>query len=164
MHARHAEGIQGFTLIELLVVVAVAAVLLAVALPNLQPQVAAASARSTADKLADALRYARQYALSTSTLVTFTPSGCGYTVSTTAGAQLLSAPAGGSSGVSCQPLGQTVSFLGDGSVSLCTTDAQGKLSCSALPSTSKPTATVSGGGVNWQVQLSSGGVVTTSQS
>ncbi|WP_018912955.1 Tfp pilus assembly protein FimT/FimU [Thiomonas sp. FB-6] len=161
MHARGAGGARGFTLIETLVVMALAAVLLAVAVPNLRPQVAAAHAKSTASQLADALRYARQYALNTSTLVTFTPSGCGYTVATTAGTQLLSASSGASSGVSCQALSQTVSFLGDGSVALCTQGAQG-LSCS--PAGANSTATVSGGGSNWQIVLSPGGVVTTSGS
>ena len=161
MHAQGFKPVRGFTLIELLVVMAIAAVLLAVALPSLQPQVAASNAKSTAAKLADALRFARQYALNTSSLVTFTPSGCGYTVATTSGTQLLSASSGASSGVSCQALSQTVSFLGDGSVALCTQGAQG-LSCSAAGSNS--TATVSGGGSTWQIVLSPGGVVTTSGS
>ena len=161
MHARGARGARGFTLIELMVVVAIAAVLLAVAVPNLQPQVAAANAKSTASKLADALRYARQYALNTSSLVTFTPNGCGYTVSTTAGTQLLSASSGASSGVSCQALSSTVSFLGDGSVALCTQGSTG-LSCSAAAANSS--AKVVGGGSTWQVVLSPGGVVTTSGS
>ena len=163
MQTQCARNHRGFTRIELRVVVAIAAVRLAVAVPQLQPQVAAASAKSTASKLADALRYARQYALNTSSLVTFTPNGCGYTVATTAGAQLLSAGSGASSGVSCQALSTTVSFLGDGSVALCTQGAQG-LSCSAPTSNTAATASVSGGGSSWQIVLSSGGVVTTSGS
>jgi type II secretion system protein H len=161
MHAQGFKPVRGFTLIELLVVMAIAAVLLAVALPSLQPQVAASNAKSTAAKLADALRFARQYALNTSSLVTFTPNGCGYTVATTAGAQLLSAGSTGASGVSCQALSKSVSFLGDGSVALCTQGASG-LSCS--PASASTSATVSGGGSTWQVLLSPGGVVSTSAS
>ncbi len=161
MHAQGFKRGRGFTLIELLVVMAIGAVLLAVALPSLQPQVAASHAKSTAAKLADALRFARQYALNTSSLVTFTPNGCGYTVSTTAGTQLLSAASGGASGVSCQALSSTVSFLGDGSVALCTSGASG-LSCS--PASANAKAIVQGGGSTWTVLLSPGGVVSTNAS
>jgi type II secretion system protein H len=158
---------KGFTLLELMIVVAIAAILLAVAVPMLQPQVASASAKATADNIADGLRYARQYALNTSSLVTFSPNGCGYTVTTSTGTQVLSAASAAPTGVSCQALPQTVSFLGDGSVALCTAGAQGALSCTAATSTtslSKLLASVNGGGTLWQIQLSYGGVVTTSPS
>ncbi len=158
---------MGFTLLELMIVVAIAAILLAVAVPMLQPQVASASAKATADNIADGLRYARQYALNTSGLITFSPNGCGYTVTTSAGTQVLSAPSGAPTGVSCQALPQAVSFLGDGSVALCTAGAQGTLSCTAATSTtslSKLLTKVNGGGTLWQIQLSYSGVVTTSPS
>ena len=148
-------------MVELAVVLAISAVVLMVALPDLRPQVAAADARSVASGMADGLQYARQYALNTSTLVTFTPSGCGYTVATSAGTQLLSNTVAGGSGVSCQPIGQAVSFLGDGSVALCTQGVNG-LSCSPASATS--TATVSGGGSTWTVSLTSGGLISTSLS
>lgn len=158
---------KGFTLIELMVVVAIAAILLAVAVPMLQPQIASASAKATAGNIADALRYARQYALNTSNLVTFTPSGCGYTVTTSSGIQVLSAASGAPTGVSCQALPQAVSFLGDGSVALCTSSGQGALSCAAATAStpsSQLLTSVNGGGTLWQILLSYGGVVTTSAS
>ncbi len=152
---------RGFTAIELLVTLAIAAIVLLVALPSLRPQLAAAEARSTASDIADALQYARQYALNTSNLVTFTPSGCGYTVATVGGTQLLDAGSAGGNGVSCQPIGQALSFLGDGSVALCTQGAQG-LSCS--PAKATASAQVSGGGSTWQVSLTPGGMISTSTS
>ncbi len=150
---------RGFTLIELLVVVAIAAILLAIALPNLQPQVASANAKSVATKMADALQFARQYALNTSNLVTYTPNGCNYSVATQQGTQLLAGPSSVPSGVACQPMAQVLFFLGDGSVALCSQGSQG-LSCNA------PTGTISsavaGGGSTWQISVSPGGVISTS--
>lgn len=155
----------GFTMIELMVVLAIAAVVLLVAMPDLRPQVAAANARSVASGMADALQYARQYALNTSNLVTFTPSGCGYSVATASGTQLLSQSSSAGSGVSCQPLANAVSFLGDGSVSLCTQGASG-LTCSPASAASSPLApaVVSGGGSSFTISLSSGGLISTNPS
>ena len=150
---------RGFTLIELLVVVAIAAILLAIALPNLQPQVASANAKSVATKMADALQFARQYALNTSNLVTYTPNGCSYSVATQQGTQLLAGPSRIPSGVACQPMAQALFFLGDGSVALCSQGTQG-LSCNAPTSTI--TAAVAGGGSTWQISVSPGGVISTS--
>lgn len=157
--------VAGFTMVELMVVLAIAAIVLLVALPDLRPQVAAADAKSVASGMADALQYARQYALNTSNLVTFTPSGCGYTVATASGTQLLSSASTGGNGVSCQPLAQSVSFLGDGSVSLCTQGVNG-LSCSPAAAASSPLApaVVSGGGSSWTISLSAGGLISTNPS
>ena len=155
----------GFTMVELMVVLAIAAIVLLVALPDLRPQVAAADAKSVASGMADALQYARQYALNTSNLVTFTPSGCGYTVATAGGTQLLSSGPAGGNGVSCQPLAKSVSFLGDGSVSLCTQGVNGP-SCSPASAASSPMApaVVRGGGSSWTISLSAGGLISTNPS
>ncbi len=147
---------NGFTMIELLVVMALGALLLVVALPNLRPQVAEANAKSVADNMADALRFARQFALDTSGVVSFAPSGCGYTVSNSIGTQLKVNASSPPTGVSCVPLGKTLVFLGDGSVPLCAASA---------PSASPPTyptycgAQVTGGGQSWAISVSSGGIV-----
>ena len=60
---------RGFTLIELLVTVAVAAVLLAVAAPNLRESILASQARQTARAAKDAIDYARLKAARVSNVV-----------------------------------------------------------------------------------------------
>lgn len=156
----------GFTLIEVLVVIAIAALLLAIGLPNLRPEVAATDAKTAAQAMTDALQLARQYALNTSTVATFTPNGCGYTVTRADGTQLVPSPTTGSD-VTCAAFPVALTFLGDGSVSTCTAGASGT-TCSplALPAGATTnqhvTATVqaSTGGVVWRITVTSGGQIT----
>lgn len=149
---------RGFTLLELLVTVAIAAVLLAVALPNVRNQILASQARQTARSVKDALDYARQYALDTSTVTTFTPNGCGYTVTAANGAA--ATPLTSSAGVSgwaieCAGNLRTVSFLGDGSA--CTPNP-GANACQPLANSR--TFSASGGGSTWIVILRPSGLTT----
>lgn len=150
---------QGFTLLELMVTVAIAAVLLAIAVPNVRNQILASEARQTARSVKDALDYARQYALNTSTITTFTPNGCGYTVTANGPANTTLTSSSGVGGwlVSCTGNLGTVSFMGDGSAASCSTSAGGT-TCSPL--TGHQTFSVSGGGTTWTVTLLSSGLTT----
>lgn len=150
---------SGFTMIEVLVAMAIAALLVAVAVPNLRPQVAQVSARSLAGDMSDGLHFARQYALNTSGVVTFTPNGCGYTITDANSNQLKAAASTAPSGVSCTPLSNALTFLGDGSVSKCTVGSSGT-TCTALPGTVQ--AKVASGNQIWAISVSPGGIVSTS--
>ncbi len=156
MPARHRRG---FTLVEVLVVIGIAALLLAVAIPKLAPAVATERARATDEGLADAMSYARQYALNTSDLVMFTPNGCGYSVTRSSGAQLLSASATAPQNVSCTPLPTAVAFLGDGSAEPCT-GSGATLACTSPPPNWTASSKVTASGTTWQLSLNSGGLVT----
>jgi type IV fimbrial biogenesis protein FimT len=155
-----ARSFRGFTLIELLVTVAIAAVLLAIALPNVRNQILAAQARSSARSMRDALDLARQYALNTSTFTTLTPNDCGYAV-TAAGATttttIASSPNVNSLGLACTSTFSNVSFLGDGSAATCKSGSSG-VSCQPL--TSNLSFTASGGGSTWTVTIQQSGLVT----
>jgi prepilin-type N-terminal cleavage/methylation domain-containing protein len=155
-----ARSFRGFTLIELLVTVAIAAVLLAIALPNVRNQILAAQARSSARSMQDALDLARQYALNTSTFTTLTPNGCGYAV--TAGGATTTTTIASSSNVNslviaCTPTFSNVSFLGDGSAATCNSGTAG-VPCQPL--TSNVSFTTSGGGSTWTVTIQKSGLVT----
>lgn len=150
---------NGFTMIEVLVAMAIAALVVAVAVPNLRPQVAQVSARSLAGDMSDGLHFARQYALNTSGVVTFTPSGCGYTITDANSNQLKTASSTAPSGVSCTPLSNALTFLGDGSVSKCTVGSSGT-TCTPLAGTLQ--AFVASGNQTWAISVSPGGIVSTS--
>lgn len=156
------QGAGGFSLLELMVVVAIAAVLLAVAVPNLRNQILASQARQTARGIQDALDYARQYALNTATLTTFTPSGCGYSVTAMGPGQAVLTSSSGTGGwlVDCSssPNG-AVSFLGDGSAVTCSGSA-GQAVCTPL--SSNLTFSASAGGATWTVTLLKSGLTTMS--
>lgn len=150
----------GFTLLELLVTFAIAAVLLTIGLPNLRNQILASQARQTARAVKDALDYARQYALNTSTLTTFTPAGCGFSVTANGTPSTVLTSSSGVSGwlVNCSGTLGTVSFLGDGSAVTCQSTG-GVTTCSPL--TNNQTLSVSGGGTTWTVTLTSSGLTAT---
>lgn len=150
---------SGFTMIEVLVAMAIAALLVAVAVPNLRPQVAQVSARSLAGDMSDGLHFARQYALNTSGVVTFTPNGCGYTITDSSSNTLKTASSTAPSGVTCTPLSNALTFLGDGSVSQCTVSGTGT-TCSALQGTLP--AKVTSANQTWVISVSPGGIVSTS--
>jgi type IV fimbrial biogenesis protein FimT len=150
--------VRGFTLIELLVTIAIAAVLLAVAVPNVRNQILASQARQTARSVKDALDYARQYALNTSTITTFTPNGCGYTVTAANGAAVTTLTSSAGVGgwiINCAGNLGKVSFLGDGSA--CAPQA-GAPSCQPLANSQ--TFSASGGGSTWTVTLLPSGLTT----
>ncbi|MGC9163064.1 MAG: hypothetical protein ACP5F9_05895, partial [Thiomonas sp.] len=111
-----------------MVTVAIAAVLLAIAVPNVRNQILASQARQTARSVKDALDYARQYALNTSTITTFTPNGCGFTVTANGPANATLTRSSGVGGwlVSCTGNLGPVSFLGDGSAVTCGAGGQCK--------------------------------------
>jgi prepilin-type N-terminal cleavage/methylation domain-containing protein len=150
---------QGFTLLELMVTMAIAAVLLAIAVPNVRNQILASEARQTARSVKDAIDYARQYALNTSTITTFTPNGCGYTVMANGPTNTTLTSSSGAGGwvVNCTGNLGTVSFMGDGSAASCSTNASGT---TCAPLSSNQTFSVSGGGTTWTVTLLSSGLTT----
>lgn len=152
---------SGFTLIELLVTIAIAAIVVAVALPDLRGQIQASQARQTARAVKDALDYARQYALNTSSLTTFTPAGCGFSVTADGTPSTVLTSSSGIANwlVNCSGTLGTVSFLGDGSAVTCSSTG-GVTTCSPL--TSNQTLSVSGGGTTWTVKLMSSGLTSTS--
>lgn len=151
---------RGFTLIELLVTVAVAAVLLAVAAPNLRESILASQARQTARAARDAFDYARQYALNTATVTTIRFNGCGYEVTAGGSSTTLTRSAGISGwAVSCSgPAAGAVSFLGDGTPVTCT-GSGAAVSCQPLGASQS--FSVTGGNTTWQVTLFPSGLTTT---
>jgi len=150
---------HGFTLLELLVTIAIAAVLLAIAVPNVRNQILASQARQTARSVQDALGFARQYALNTSTITTFTPNACGYTVTANGPTNTTLTSSSGVGGwvVNCTGNLGTVSFMGDGSAASCAASPNGMV---CQPLAGDQTFSVSGGGLTWTVKLLPSGLTT----
>lgn len=153
----------GYTLLELLVTMAIAAVLLVIAVPNLRNQILASQARQTARGIQDALDYARQYALNTSTLTTFTPNGCTYSVTAVGSSNAVLTRSDGITDwvLNCNTGSGSVSFLGDGSAVVCSGSAS---SPTCTPLSANRTFNVSAGGVTWTVTLQKSGLTTMSSS